>query len=60
MGRALGAGEARRIVSAEYIVQLYQERAQSENWVLWVNENLEGDKILNQAMLAAKDEGYGK
>lgn len=56
MGRPnLGAGEARRILAAEYIVHLYQEKMQSENWAAWANDNPDGDKLLNIAMLLVKE-----
>ncbi len=39
LGRPLGAGEVRRLVTAENIVKAYQGRAAAENWATWANEN---------------------
>jgi hypothetical protein len=51
LGRALGAGEIRRMLTAEAVVRAYQERERSGNWAAWVREHPEKDRLLREAML---------
>jgi len=56
-GRPLGAGEMRRMMIAETIVNLYHARAAAENWAAWETANPELAALLNAALKAAIDEG---
>jgi len=56
-GRPLGAGEMRRMMIAETIVNLYRARAAAENWAAWETANPELAALLNAALKAAIDEG---
>jgi hypothetical protein len=46
LGRAPGAGELKRMVTAENIVRAYREREKAENWVAWAQANPELAKAL--------------
>jgi len=56
-GRPLGAGEMRRMMIAETIVNLYRARAAAENWAAWEMASPELAALLNAALKAAIDEG---
>jgi len=56
-GRPLGAGEMRRMMIAETIVNLYHARAAAENWAAWETANPGLAALLNAALKAAIDEG---
>ena len=57
LGRTLGAGEIRRMNVAENIVRAYQSRKQSDNWATWAEVNPELNRILEDAMLAEREDG---
>lgn len=38
-GRVMGAGEIRRIMTAEAVIGAYKSRQKSENWAGWVVEH---------------------
>jgi hypothetical protein len=46
LGRAPGAGELKRMVTAENIVKAYRERERAENWAAWAKDNPELAKAL--------------
>ena len=48
-GRAIGAGEIRRIAMSERIVRAYREREQAENWAAWVVNNPQDAELLSIA-----------
>lgn len=47
LGRQAGAGELRRMSTAERVVMAYQARARSENWAKWAEDNPESARLLN-------------
>lgn len=49
-GRTLGAKEIRQMLTAEAIVQAYHERAASENWAAWEQDNPGRAALLHKAM----------
>lgn len=56
-GRTLGAGEIRRMMVAENIVNCFRARTASSNWAAWETENKAEAKLLQVALKAAIDEG---
>lgn len=55
-GRAIGAGEIRRIAMSERIVRSYLERERSENWAAWVVNNPHEAELLSIAAELANGE----
>lgn len=53
MGRTLGVGEMRRMISSENIVNWYNQRGPSEKWAEWAKANKPQSAALNQAMILA-------
>jgi len=58
LGRALGAGEMRRMIVAENISKWRAERDKSESWAAWENDNPEKAQALHDARKLAIDEGF--
>ena len=54
-GRTLGAGEMRRMVLTENVINAYRARERSENWAKWVQENRQASELLAQAAKAASN-----
>lgn len=51
LGRAtIGAGEMRRMLTAERVVQAYQDRQRSPNWAAWAMEHPDESELLVSAM----------
>ena len=57
MGRALGAGEIRRMTVAENIVKWYRERQASSNWASWATDNPDSSQVLLEAQKLAIEFG---
>lgn len=55
LGRPMGAGEMRRIVVAENIVNAYRNRQAADDWVKWAQDYPDEAALLNGAMKAAND-----
>ena len=55
MGRQLGAGEMRRMIMAENIVNAYHNRQRAADWVKWAEDYPDEAVLLNYAMKAAQD-----
>ena len=55
-GRAIGAGEIRRIAISERIVRSYRDREKSENWAAWVVNNPHEAELLSIAAELANGE----
>lgn len=54
-GRVIGAGEIRRMNTAEAIVRAYRDRERAENWAEWARDNREQAALLARAAKAADD-----
>jgi hypothetical protein len=58
MGRPyLGFNEINKIIAAETVQRLYENRATSGNWATWSEENHKAAERLAEALMAAVDEG---
>jgi len=53
VGRVLGVGETRRMLTVEKIVQAYLQRGAAENWVSWAQEHPKLNALLLHATRAA-------
>lgn len=53
--QTLGAGEIRRMITADNIVRAYQDRATSKNWADWASKNKSMSRLLNEAAKLAED-----
>lgn len=53
LGRPLGAGEIRRMITAENIVRAYTERKRSTDWAGWASANPTEARLLDQALRAS-------
>ena len=51
-GRTPGAGELRAMAMAETVVNAYHDRAKTENWAAWADENPYENALL---IMAVKD-----
>jgi hypothetical protein len=54
VGRTLGAGELRRMVATENVVNAYKARKASSNWAEWAAANPGASRLLNAAMREAE------
>jgi hypothetical protein len=54
-GRTPGAGELRRMIAAENVVNAYNARKASENWAEWASANPAANRLLIKAMQAAEE-----
>lgn len=53
LGReTLGAGEVRRMLTAERVVRAYDERQRSPNWAVWSMEHPGEAELLGQCLAA--------
>lgn len=57
-GRPMGAGEIRHINKAREVYGLYIDRQNAENWSAWAKQNRYGNRVLTDAMKAARDYGW--
>ena len=55
-GRAMSFHEIRMLDLADNVVRAYMERAKSDNWVKWANDNPEKARILAVAGKLAQEE----
>lgn len=55
-GRNLGAGEIRRMITAENTIQAYRDRERAENWAQWAHDNRAAAGLLARAAKAAADD----
>ena len=58
MGRTLGYLEIQHMVLAENVVNAYNSRISSDDFVRWNKDNKDGARLLEEALLAALDLGY--
>lgn len=56
-GRAVGAGEIKRMNTAVNIVAYYKQKHATDNQAKWALDNPMQDSALNRAFIAAKDAG---
>ena len=54
-GRTPGAGELRRMIAAENVVNAYNARKASENWAEWASAYPAANRLLIKAMQAAEE-----
>jgi hypothetical protein len=56
MGRPLGAGEIKRMIVAEQVVEAYRGRERADNWAAWADANPYYAALLARAAKAAEME----
>ena len=54
-GRAIGAGEIRRMNTSESIIRAVRDRERAENWAEWARANPGEARLLARATKAAAD-----
>ena len=59
-GRAMGAGEIRRLTVVDNILQAYRMRSHTENWAEWAESHKRASAMLNEAAKLAEDTDNGE